>query len=189
MEYVYEARDVIPKSLCDEIIDKFENDPDTHDGYINKKTVNHIVKKSTDLRIYLRPSWKMINDQIERCLFIGIREYFNHLIHRVYHGNDRILAQLFHDNITITNFQIQRYKENEYFNWHMDDKLGEKRLLAFIIYLNNNEAGTEFLNYKNIKPEVGKILFFPSTWTYTHRGQKVEKGVKYILTGFICECI
>jgi prolyl 4-hydroxylase len=189
MEYVYEARDVIPKSLCDEIIDKFENDPDTDDGRINKGIVNHTVKKSTDLSIYLRPSWKRINDQIERYLFNGIREYFDNLLYRVYHGNSTILAQLFGDNINITNFQIQRYKENEYFNWHMDDRFGEKRLLAFIIYLNDNEAGTEFLNYKNIKPEVGKILFFPSTWTYTHRGQTVEKGVKYILTGFICEYI
>jgi hypothetical protein len=51
--------------------------------------------------------------------------------------------------------------------------------------LNENEACTEFLNGKKIKPEPGKIVFFPTTWTYAHRGQPIEKGNKYIVTGFI----
>jgi len=59
------------------------------------------------------------------------------------------------------------------------------RILNFIIYLNENESCTEFLNGRKIKPQFGKIAFFPSTWTYTHRCQPIKQGYKYVLTGFI----
>jgi len=32
MEYIYEARDVVPKELCQQIIEKFEKDPDKQPG-------------------------------------------------------------------------------------------------------------------------------------------------------------
>ena len=194
MEYIYEVHDIVPRALCEEIIEKFENDPDKSSGKIGGGKIGgkviEIFKKTIDLKVYTKPDWKMINDQIEIHLVSGIKKYFEYLVINAFHGDDHdILEKMFGDNIAITNFIIQRYKVGDYFRWHVDDKIGDKRLLAFIIYLNDNESGTEFINGKNIKPECGKILFFPSTWTYPHRGQEVEKGVKYIMTGFICECI
>ena len=41
---------------------------------------------------------------------------------------------------------------------------------------------TDFSCGKIIQPKAGKIIFFPSTWTYYHRGKTLEKGVKYIAT-------
>lgn len=190
MEYVYEVHDIVPRALCEEIIEKFENAPDKKPGEVDNGILSPIYKKTIDLKVYTKPEWKMINDQIELHLFSGIKKYFEFLLINAFHGDDHhILEKMFGDNITITNFQVQRYKVGDHFGWHVDDKIGDKRLIAFIIYLNDNESGTEFINGKNIKPECGKILFFPSTWTYPHRGQEVEKGVKYIMTGFICECI
>jgi hypothetical protein len=190
MEYIYEARNMLSSDFCKEIIEKFENAPDKKPGEVGSGQVFPIYKKTIDLLVYTKPEWKMINDQLERCLFSGIKEYFEYLLINVFNGDDHyILKKMFGDNITITNFQIQRYKVGDHFGWHVDDKIGDKRLIAFIIYLNDNESGTEFINGKNIKPECGKILFFPSTWTYPHRGQEVKKGIKYIITGFICECI
>jgi len=194
MEYIYEAHNIVPRALCEEIIEKFENDPDKSAGGIGVGKIGGKViekfKKTIDLKVYTKPEWKMINDQIEIHLVSGIKKYFEYLFHNAFHGDDHnILEKMFGDNIAITNFQVQRYKVGDYIRWHVDDKPGDKRLLAFIIYFNDNESGTEFINGKNIKPECGKILFFPSTWTYPHRGQEVEKGVKYIMTGFICEYI
>ena len=96
----------------------------------------------------------MINDQIELHLVSGIKKYFEYLFINAYRGYDHdILEKTFGDNIAITKFIIQRYKVGDYFRWHVDDKLGDKRLLAFIIYFNDNESGTEFINGKNIKPD------------------------------------
>ena len=191
MEYIYEARNMLSSDFCKEIIEKFENHPDKSAGAIGgcELHVNTYRKKSIDLRIYCRPEWKIINDQLERCLFSGIKEYFDHLSNNVFHEECGILRGIFGDNISITNFQIQRYEVGGHFKWHVDDVLKIKKLFGFIIYLNDNESCTEFFNGKNVKPEYGKILFFPSTWTYPHRVQEVKKGIKYIITGFICECI
>ena len=190
MEYIYEAHNIVPRALCEEIMEKFENDPDKEPGTVGVGKVFETFKKTIDLQVYTKPEWKMINDQIQLHLVSGIKKYFEYLFINAFHRDDHhILEKTFGYNIAITNFQVQRYKVGDFFGWHVDDKIGDKRLLAFIIYFNDNESGTEFINGKNIKPECGKILFFPSTWTYPHRGQEVEKGVKYIMTGFICEYI
>ena len=34
MEYIYEAHNIVPRALCEEIIEKFENDPDKSAGGI-----------------------------------------------------------------------------------------------------------------------------------------------------------
>jgi len=184
MEYVYEVSNVIPKSLCDEIIEKFENDPDKRPG-LTSAGLDEKIKKTTDLIIYNEPEWKVINDKLERYLFTAITEYFEYLIKDVYDGDDNIIVGLFGNGIDITNFQMQRYTVGDYFTLHVDHQ--PERLLTFIIYLNENGGHTNFLNGKNVKPEPGKILFFPSVWTYPHRGCKIENGTKYIITGFFVQ--
>ena len=62
------------------------------------------------------------------------------------------------------------------------------RIITFLWYLNTVEEGgeTEFFNGRiSIKPEKGKLLLFPSTWTYIHRGNMPISNDKYILTGWI----
>jgi hypothetical protein len=83
--------------------------------------------------------------------------------------------------------QIQRTEPSEYYHWHHDQSRNSHwKLFTYIIYLNDVEEDsggtTEFSCGKNIQPKVGKIVFFPSTWTYFHRGKTLEKGVKYIAT-------
>jgi hypothetical protein len=89
------------------------------------------------------------------------------------------------DNIDVSQLQVQRYKVGDFFDWHVDSLSGVNRIFAFIIYLNENDGCTEFLNGKKVKPEPGKIAFFPTTWTYPHRGQEIKVGTKYIITGFV----
>jgi hypothetical protein len=50
-----------------------------------------------------------------------------------------------------------------------------------------NEGGeTEFFNGRiKIKPEKGKLLLFPSTWTFMHKGNTPISSNKYIVTGWL----
>ena len=195
MEYIYEARDVIPRALCEEIIEKFERDSEKRKGRIGVKmggVVDETVKKTMDLMIGNRPEWCAIYEKIERFLSIGIYKYFDYLFRIPFNGIRCFLRDTFRhdvDNIDVTGFQIQKYEVGDFFDWHIDSVSGVNRIFAFIIYLNENDGCTEFLNGKKIKPEPGKIVFFPSTWTYPHRGQEMRVGTKYILTGFICNRI
>ena len=87
--------------------------------------------------------------------------------------------------------QIQKTKPTEgYHVWHCETGTANtsNRLLTFILYLNDIEEGgeTEFLYYpKRIKPEAGKLILFPGSFTHTHRGNQPLKDTKYIVTGWI----
>jgi hypothetical protein len=77
-----------------------------------------------------------------------------------------------------------------YHGWHaeIDNTVHTPRLLSFILYLNDVKEGgeTEFLYYpKRIKPEQGKLVMFPGSFTHTHRGNQPLSGEKYILTGWV----
>ena len=52
-------------------------------------------------------------------------------------------------------------------------------------YLNDVEIGgeTDFINFK-IKPTTGKLVIFPSTWTYPHCANIPISNDKYIITGW-----
>tara|TARA_R110000782_G_C14708870_1_gene402914 strand:- start:261 stop:836 length:576 start_codon:yes stop_codon:yes gene_type:complete len=188
MEYIHEVHNIVPRALCEEIIEKFENDPDKKLGgiVVGKTVVVGEIKKTVDLHIVNKPEWKTIYDQLECLLATGIYKYFDHLFHRPFTGVACFLRNTFSEgNIDMTGLQIQRYEVGDFFHWHVDSLSGVNRIFAFIIYLNDNDGCTEFLNGKKIKPETGKIAFFPTTWTYPHRGQELKVGTKYIITGFV----
>jgi hypothetical protein len=88
--------------------------------------------------------------------------------------------------------QIQRYtKLKGRYIYHQDFltewKTKKFRVITFLWYLNDVEKGgeTEFWGTHRIKPEAGKLLFFPATWTYPHRGMMPISNDKYIITGWI----
>ena len=62
-----------------------------------------------------------------------------------------------------------------------------ERILAWMFYLNDIELGgeTEFLHQRlRIKPEKGKCVLFPASFTHCHRGNPPLAATKYIVTGW-----
>ena len=187
MEYIHEERNVIPKTFCTELIEKFESDSRKREGKTKRGAIEHRVKKCTDLNIALYADWELERNRIDKVFRTAFRNYQNNLKLNVF-GEEKayIVDQLFlGKNIRRSDFQIGRYGVGGLFNWHIDYIPFEECICNFIFYLNDHEACTEFLNGKKIKPEAGKMVFFPTTWTYSHCGQPVEKGNKYIITGFL----
>ena len=90
-------------------------------------------------------------------------------------------------------FKIQKYLPNEgYFKTHCEndgvlDGYCERRVLAWMIYLNDVEDGgeTEFPHQKEkVKPTRGTCLLWPAYWTHAHHGVTSLTQEKYILTGW-----
>ena len=98
----------------------------------------------------------------------GYKKYRDHLVNNVLDGNDKILNVLFKVSHDRTGFNIQKYSVGDYFRWHIDDEYMRKRKVAFIMYLNTLSEGdggeTKFWKGKSVRPEEGKIIFFPATW-------------------------
>jgi hypothetical protein len=91
---------------------------------------------------------------------------------------------------------LQRYRAGEggYPYWHCElyprDVSAESlhRTLLWTIYLNDGfeEGETEFLYQgRKIAPKTGTLLIAPSAFTHTHRGNRPQRGDKYIATSWI----
>jgi hypothetical protein len=164
-------------------------------GTYNDMHVNKTVKHSKDLHMPLNDKWVETILKLDKYIGEGVKMYLENIIASNSQNSKikTILQGKFGSNIDNTSFQIQKYEVGGKFEWHMDDAFGCKRLIAFIVYLNNvseNDGGcTKFADGRKIIPKMGNILFFPSTWTYPHTGEQVKNGTKYIVTGFIRESI
>lgn len=70
-------------------------------------------------------------------------------------------------------------------NWSMETA---SRQLSIILYLNDVEEGgvTTFTDLGlSVKPKRGRILVFPSFYTYPHKGEPPVSNSKYILVSWI----
>ena len=69
------------------------------------------------------------------------------------------------------------------------------RVCTFIYYLSDDFEGGRTQFYFNgevhsVVPEKGKAVWFPANTLYVHRGEPVESGEKYLVTGWIyCETL
>ena len=187
MEYILEIDDVVSKEFCEDVISRFEQDQRKGPG----ETVNGLnekVKKSTDLAISatsLRSDWQDVIDKVGECVNEVLVEYQEHVdaegldrgfsIHKTING------------VTIGLPQIQKTERDGFYTWHHDSHFN--RVFTYILYVNDVEEGiggtTEFLCGKTIQPKAGKLVIFPATFTYIHRGTKLKEGTKYIMTNFI----
>lgn len=90
---------------------------------------------------------------------------------------------------------IQRYTGGQggYPYWHCElyprDPSGDTlhRHLLWTLYLNDSfDAGeTEFLyQQRKVKPKTGSLVIAPAAFTHTHRGNRPERGDKYIATSW-----
>jgi len=187
MEYIHEERNMLPKTFCQELIEKFESDSRKGEGELQGGHVDTTMKKCIDLKIESYADWGVECTRLNDAFYIASINYLNNLKLNVF-GEDKahIVDELFGGkNVRKSELLMGRYGVGGQFNWHIDYNRPIDRICNFIIYLNDHEACTEFLDGKKIKPEAGKIIFFPTTWAHAHCGQPVEKGNKYIITGFI----
>jgi hypothetical protein len=80
--------------------------------------------------------------------------------------------------------RFYRYDVGQQFDWHYDGYFerenGERSLLTFMIYLNDNfQGGETTLEKFHVTPQQGKALFF--IHQILHKGQSVIAGRKYVL--------
>ncbi len=167
--------------LCDEMIERFENDQRKYDG-VTGGGLNKEMKDTKDLHISDLEEWKDIDNKLFFKLQDALQKYFNKI---------NLKNNLFaFNNIDDLGYQIQKYNKNEgKYLWHHDSlsyNSHKSRIITYLWYLNTLEEGgeTEFLNGK-IKPEKGKLILFPSTWTFYHRAHIPISDHKYICTGWI----
>ena len=97
------------------------------------------------------------------------------------------------DNLDSWNFEdrysFQKYdgKDDGFKRWHCDSggKSSCSRVLVWMFYLNNAQSGTDYMYYPNINAKRGRCIIWPASITHVHRSHLPNKGLKYIVTGWV----
>jgi hypothetical protein len=199
---IYVNNNSLSKELCYEFISKFNAESGKYKGVtlggvnVNiKDTYDYVIKPNEEV-------WKQYCSTLRDELEFNIHEY-NKQVNDVedykqkYNNttvSDYKIGSVSFDNLTIDTFMIQRYNKNEgrytYHNDYVNDQRRKKmRILTFIFYLNDVEVGgeTTFSGRYQIKPQTGKLVIFPASWTFPHCGKMPISDNKYIITGWLYE--
>ena len=106
-------------------------------------------------------------------------------------GSVRFLPDLHTGQFAIEGMRIKCYRPNQLdeFKLHVDvaHRDSSPRYVSFLFYLNDSDAGTEFPREgKTVEARAGRVVMFPPTWTYPHRGLMPQDGsTKYILSTYL----
>jgi prolyl 4-hydroxylase len=172
----------INKSICDELINFFENSKTLHKQGSVSGGILEDVKKSTDLIIKLE---EIKQNKLYKSYLDSLMSIVKKYIKMFPDLNSNL------DKWGITeNIQLQRYYPSEgFYKFHCERSSfsAVKRLLVFMTYLNDVKKGgeTEWFHQKlKIKPKKGLTVIWPADWMYLHRGLVSKKETKYIITGW-----
>ncbi len=173
-----------PSSLCDDLIAFFETHQTNQTRGQTAGGLNTESKNSIDLSI--RPR------DLEQADHEPIRNYVEALFdcYKDYLEQWPFLGGILPD-VEIGSFNLQKYVPGGHFMKLRSERTTvdtSHRVLAWMTYLNDVEDGgaTRFEHQDlEVKPEQGKTLIWPSEWTHAHRGNVVNSGVKYIITGWM----
>jgi hypothetical protein len=176
-EFVRVYDDHLPADLCDLVVEKFEASKQHH---VHSPLVPHRV--FTELNMMVAPGWADVTSQMMGFVNDGVRRYI---------ADTRVSRVVWPDRYGFEQFRIKRYQANgqDQFDWHVDvqNHASARRFLVFFWYLCDVEDGghTEFEWGRSVEPRRGRLLVFPPTWQFPHRGAPVVRGTKYIVGGYL----
>ncbi len=182
-EFVRVYENALADTLCDEIVDRFEQDTmhQTGPGGVPKGTAHADALSSwTELNIQSLPHW---DDVLAQLLPVTTR------FSERYADDCQIW---FPSRAKLEDYRIKRYQPDpgDQFHPHVDiDCLDHaKRFLVLFWYLTDVEEGGEtFFNDLDygVTPKKGRMLMFPPFWMYPHTGVRPISGTKYILGTYL----
>ena len=157
---------------CKIVIDSFERSPHKKKGEVGLGKHTR-VKNSTDIGVYGQKDDLILNQVYPKFLH--------------YKENAHPFLKILQCVDIDAGYNLQRYKDDEgYFLWHCEHSPTEqRRVLAWMVYLNDAQCGTEWMHpYYLSEHKEGSLFIWPALWTHAHRGVTPNIGLKYIATGW-----
>jgi hypothetical protein len=193
LSFIYESKMSIPDTLCEEIIEKFDNQIDGKYDGLTIGGVNKNIKDTIDFIIpYKSDVWSKINSFLHKELNKNLQKYITKINLDSYYpnmNNNEDGSIFTNSKLHVDCFMIQKYnKECGKYTYHNDFSVdgNRHRIITYLWYLNTVTEGgeTEFWDGYKIKPEQGKLILFPANWCFQHRGNMPISHDKYIITGW-----
>ena len=184
--FILEIPNAVPKHLCEEMIKRFESDKRKVPGVVSygivgdKPFEDPELKKSTELFISPYDDWNDIDKSISECIGKCARTYLNFINSNFDGWNTKFnpLQSFVNMDVIDHGYEIQKTPKGGKYAWHYDGGIGTDDIANVIIYLNTLDYGeggcTKFPHGRKVRPETGKMLIFPTTWTFIHCGEEVK---------------
>jgi hypothetical protein len=178
-EYILEVKKIVPQTFCKKIISYFDN------NYIDAETVGTGVNK--DVRNCVTRSLLETKSFGEKICLNAIKEKIFHCVDHYKKKHDIRINK-------ISQLDLLKYDANEFkagYDFHQDfgSKVTERHL-SISICLNNEYEGGEFVfdipeGHYTIPQNVGDAVIFPSNFMFPHQVNKITKGTRYALIGWV----
>ena len=183
-EVIKQYNDIVPKVLCEELIEIFEES-------ITFRVDDH-RKQSQEMQLMGDPRPQAVAyKQILHSLIYPLGEKYERELHATcradYTPADEPLTKIFPTGFR--SLQIQKYtpEDKGYPAVHIESGPDHtQKYLAVIVFLNHVEHGGETvfpMGGTAIQPETGKVVIWPTGLPFYHCGNKSESD-KYILTSW-----
>jgi hypothetical protein len=195
--FIYEKPNTISKGTCKKIIELFEENRENQYPGQTAGGHNPDIKDTLDFSIPVEATFQEDNswNPICKVLTESLQENINIYLKSLNNSHPNYISENYKfisaDFLSEETYQIQKYIKGEgKYVYHNDFTLKwdlrQYRVITFLWYLNTIEEGgeTEILGSINIKPEAGKLLLFPASWIFPHRGKMPNSEDKYIITGW-----
>ena len=179
-EYILEVKKIIPQNICKKIISYFDH------SYVDATTMGS-EKADKNVRNCLTRS--VLNTQtfgehiyskfIQKSIFDCVQHY-----QKLYSVDIDKISQL-----DLLKYETNKFKAGYHF--HKDFGLDcSERSLSISICLNNEYQGGEFVfdlpeGKHTIPQNVGDAVIFPSNFMFPHQVNKITKGTRYALIGWV----
>jgi prolyl 4-hydroxylase len=183
--------DALSAVQCQSMIDGFEQSSEQQ--YAGAVVIDGVrqaldsIKKNTEINLTQEAAtFKWF--AAEKLLAKTVSKYLD-----LYQDSNIVLATLpnpFGDE----GFRIKRYLNDgsEHHSYHADSGqekyAAPRRLIAVLIYLNDVTEGGEtiFLNQGiSVTPVAGRIVMFPTSYSFVHAGRRPISGSKYVVINFL----
>ena len=182
-DYILVLEDIIPDTLCDDILKEYKNSNEWLDtevgikGNINKKvrncttigiSLNEVIEKNKNVR-------KILDDEVFQFTKKAIKKY-NEKFKQAHISKD-------------SGYQLLKYEKGGFYTQHVDSFTEIPRTISCSFTLNDDFKGGEFSFFNNnlIYPlKKGSAILFPSNFLYPHSVLPVIDGTRYsIVTWFV----
>jgi hypothetical protein len=175
----------ITEEECNKAIELFENESAFKKTLTRVQFENASFKEKKDEQFFanaanLKIWWSQLKPMVYN-FDMAFKHYCQHT------GANEHFEEFHYSTI-----KIQKTLPTEgYHVWHVEHGRGyenEPRVFAWSIYLNDVEEGgeTEFLNQSvRVKPKIGRIVIWPASFPFVHRGNPPLSGKKYIITSWM----
>jgi len=185
--FLYSKEGALSPELCNSFIEIFEASDEKKPGVLYGANGQSSAdsKKSTDITFhpgYLQHNiWGSLLSQLVNVVEKGKEDYITR--------HQLAMSKL--DPFQMSPlFNMQRYEPSEGFHGYHCERASleySNRVLVWMVYLNTvtDRGETEFYYQHHFEsPVQGKLVIWPSDWTYLHRGIASQTQTKYILTGW-----